>query len=93
MISGITGYYIGQLRSILPARNVASGSSPKSSNAGEITDDDSDDMSDDDALDVDEINAFPDSNEECKLVLCVRTDLGMTKGESHPYLSRAKLPG
>ncbi|KAF2173307.1 hypothetical protein M409DRAFT_49768 [Zasmidium cellare ATCC 36951] len=91
LISGITGYYLGQLRSILPTRPVASGPSPKSPNTGEITDDDSDAMSDDDALDQGEINAFPDSNEECKLVLCVRTDLGMGKGKIAAQCSHATL--
>lgn len=85
LISGITGYYLGQLRSILPPRHVGSGSSPKSSNTGEITDDEDDDLSDDEALDQGEINAFTNSTEECKLVLCVRTDLGMGKGK-HTFL-------
>jgi PTH2 family peptidyl-tRNA hydrolase len=29
-----------------------------------------------------------DGSEECKLVLVVRTDLGMTKGSLHPFSSR-----
>lgn len=35
-----------------------------------------------------DLQAFSDSNEECKLVLVVRTDLGMTKGTFflHPKL-------
>lgn len=44
-------------------------------------DDDDEDDEDDDDLDNQELNGFEDSNEECKLVLVVRTDLGMTKGE------------
>lgn len=49
------------------------------SDAGAATDDDDD--SDDDDLDDQELDGFKDSNEECKLVLVVRTDLGMTKGK------------
>lgn len=51
------------------------------SDAGAATDDDDDDDSDDDDLDDQELDGFKDSNEECKLVLVVRTDLGMTKGK------------
>lgn len=32
---------------------------------------------------------FHDNGEECKLVLVVRTDLGMTKGKHHPLHSRS----
>lgn len=34
----------------------------------------------DDESDDDQLQQFTDSREECKLILVVRTDLGMTKG-------------
>lgn len=82
LISFVTGYYLGQLRSILP-RHVGSGSSHKSPNTGEIThsESDSDGLSEDEALDQGELNAFAGNTEQCKLVLLVRTDLGMSKGK------------
>jgi hypothetical protein len=36
--------------------------------------------SDDSVQDLGELQSFPGNSEECKLVLVVRTDLGMTKG-------------
>ena len=41
---------------------------------------DDDDEEDEDAVLVNSINGFEDSKEEVKLMLAVRTDLGMTKG-------------
>jgi hypothetical protein len=41
----------------------------------------------DDEDDQSELSEFPKNlHEECKLVLVVRTDLGMTKGSSSPFI-------
>ena len=88
VISGLTGYYLGQARSI----GLFGKSSTRSAavRIGHELDDDSD-ISDADAgsgdeensvQDLGELKTFPDNDEECKLVLVVRTDLGMTKGMS-----------
>lgn len=87
IIAGLAGYFLGQASSIgvfssttQPARNVT----PDNGKAGK---DDESDISDagsaseDDDLEDQELKGFEDSAEECKLVLVVRTDLGMTKGE------------
>lgn len=64
--------------------------SEKSSAGGRRSTDTDDDLSsdgsasasgDDDASDLGELQSFPGNTEECKLVLVVRSDLGMTKGE------------
>ena len=44
--------------------------------------DDDEEEEDDDAVLVNSINGFEDSKEEAKLMLAVRTDLGMTKGNT-----------
>ncbi len=43
-------------------------------------DDDEDEDSEDEEEDQGELKSFEGNREECKLVLVVRTDLGMTKG-------------
>ena len=97
IIAGLAGYFLGQASAIgvfsnkpLPssaAAGSAGGSSGK--NKQKANDDESDisdakeasDLEDEDEDDEQELNRFEGSNEECKLVLVVRTDLGMTKGE------------
>lgn len=76
-----------------PAGAPATGPRAASEKKAKVADDDSDisdaaggsdeddDSDDEDDLDDQELKGFEDSNEECKLVLVVRTDLGMTKGE------------
>lgn len=50
--------------------------------------DDEEDLEDFGVEDGQDLQGFEDArNEECKLVLVVRTDLGMTKGELLPRLS------
>lgn len=83
IVAGVTGYFVGQARSI----GLLGGRVPtaKSGQRKQHTDAESD-GSEDDSEDADddvqgELKSFPDSHEECKLVLVVRTDLGMTKGK------------
>ena len=56
----------------------------KKLNGGARSDEDRDESSEDEDEDEDEqhgeLSSFPGNNEECKLVLVVRTDLGMGKG-------------
>lgn len=85
IISGLFGYYLGQARSIglfgtssttSPAARIGheTGTSD-SSEADEETGDEEDSLQD-----LGELKSFAGSNEECKLVLVVRSDLGMGKG-------------
>ena len=74
----VTGYFIGQGSSI-----GLFGSSKKSevtltreSEEDELMEDEDDELGDTQQ----ELDNFTGSTEECKLVLVVRTDLGMTKG-------------
>jgi peptidyl-tRNA hydrolase, PTH2 family len=81
IVSGLAGYYLGQARSIgLFGKAGTSAATEKAVEDSDISDlgDSSDD---DDVQDLGEIKSFADSAEECKLVLVVRNDLGMTKGE------------
>lgn len=84
IIAGITGYFLGQARSIgVFGRSAATKhSSTRAAHADDDSDDDSDASSDDEASDLGELKPFRDNKEECKLVLVVRTDLGMGKGKS-----------
>ncbi|KAF7192571.1 putative peptidyl-tRNA hydrolase 2 [Pseudocercospora fuligena] len=85
IISFSLGYLAGQGRAIglfggSAARKIAT--SEKSKTAGTDDDDDSSDVSaseDDEASDLGELQSFAGNTEECKLVLVVRSDLGMTK--------------
>lgn len=78
----VTGYLIGQAKSL-----GLFGGSPISAAPGrkEQLEDSEEESDEDDSAP----NEFAGSNEECKLVLVVRTDLGMTKGtRSHTTLLR-----
>jgi len=85
IIAGLTGYFIGTGRSLGlfggsgtplgPAVGVGhakQGAGDDASDSGDSDEDDEDDAG--------ELKSFPDSSEELKLTLVVRTDLGMTKG-------------
>lgn len=85
LIAGVTGYFIGQAKQL----GIFGGSpiavpTASGKNKDEDSDEDYEDSSDDEATDLSE---FPGRNEECKLVLVVRTDLGMTKGTAALPLS------
>jgi PTH2 family peptidyl-tRNA hydrolase len=77
LVAGVTGYFLGQAKS-LGLFGGSPVSEPRRENG--VKAESSDESSDDE--DADELSSdFPGHNEECKLVLVVRTDLGMTKGE------------
>ena len=81
IISGLTGYYLGQAKSI----GLLGGSPSGRLGIGHLQQDEESDLSDADSESGDvlheELKNFSDSSEECKLVLVVRTDLGMQKGK------------
>jgi PTH2 family peptidyl-tRNA hydrolase len=76
IIAGAAGYLIGQASSL----GLLGASTSNSRTAAKATGSDSED--DEDRGPNEQLGSFPDhSNEECKLVLVVRTDLGMSSGE------------
>ncbi|KZM20931.1 aminoacyl-tRNA hydrolase [Ascochyta rabiei] len=98
ILAGITGYFLGMAKSL-----GLFGGSPISeppqwrSEKAQHSDDESSKSSDDDE-DEDEDNdddtapaEFPGHTEECKMVLVVRTDLGMTKGKIGAQCGHATL--
>lgn len=79
ILGGVTGYFLGTAKSLglfggSPIFEPAQGTTEK---AQESEDESSDEEEDDDDTAPAE---FPGHTEECKMVLVVRTDLGMTKG-------------
>ncbi|KAK3073060.1 hypothetical protein LTR53_005688 [Teratosphaeriaceae sp. CCFEE 6253] len=97
IVAGLAGYYFAQAQSI----GLFGKSSTRSAAGGKNDDSDLSDASrtasaggaddDDDVQDLGELMTFADSAEECKLVLVVRTDLGMTKGKIAAQCSHATL--
>ncbi|KAM3418882.1 hypothetical protein BST61_g4845 [Cercospora zeina] len=90
IVAFTTGYFVGSARSIgLFGRSPA-----RPATSAVRLDSDSDDAasdSDESAHDLGELQAFDGNNEECKLVLVVRTDLGMTKGKMAAQCGHATL--
>ena len=94
IVAGVTGYFIGQGASLGLFSSSSSSKKKKKTTAiepprtprdndGDASDEEEDDdESEEDSDDGDggELASFNDSTEEVKLVLVVRTDLGMTKG-------------
>lgn len=91
ILAGVGGFFLGQASSLgllgtktsnihrdmrsrtsRPENVTSSGDSDLSEGHANVTDDET------------ELQDFGANNEECKLVLVVRTDLGMTKGTSWP---------
>jgi PTH2 family peptidyl-tRNA hydrolase len=83
ILAGVTGYFLGTAKSLgLFGGSPISESPRKQSEKKEEEEDTSDDESSDDNDEDDDTAPaeFPGHTEECKMVLVVRTDLGMTKG-------------
>lgn len=82
IVAGLTGYYLGQARAIGVFGNPVTRPSGPSDEESDISDADAAGSGDEDedVQDLGELKTFPGSTEECKLVLVVRTDLGMGKG-------------
>ncbi|WPH05004.1 PTH2-domain-containing protein [Acrodontium crateriforme] len=87
IVSGLMGYYLGQATSI---GLFSAPSSTATRDQSDISDADGAD-SDDDLQDLGELKTFAGSSEECKLVLVVRTDLGMGKGKIAAQCGHATL--
>ncbi|KAF2800510.1 peptidyl-tRNA hydrolase [Melanomma pulvis-pyrius CBS 109.77] len=94
LIAGVSGYFIGQAKSLglfggSPLSTpTTGGKKEKEHDEDEDSDEDYEDSSDDEASALSE---FPGHNEECKMVLVVRTDLGMTKGKIGAQCGHATL--
>ena len=86
IISGLTGYFIGQARSIglfsFGSTSTSTRAAPEESDISDADNADSSEEEDDDIRlqEQGELKSFPGNGEECKLVFVVRTDLGMSKG-------------
>ncbi|KAF1360081.1 PTH2-domain-containing protein [Lizonia empirigonia] len=94
ILAGVTGYFLGTAKSLgLFGGSPISAPPPRKSGKAQESEDES---SDDDDDDDDEVTAtapaeFPGHTEECKMVLVVRTDLGMTKGKIGAQCGHATL--
>ncbi|KXL46588.1 hypothetical protein M433DRAFT_134016 [Acidomyces richmondensis BFW] len=93
IVAGLTGYYLGQARAIGVFGNPVTRPSGPSDEESDISDADAAGSGDEDedVQDLGELKTFPGSTEECKLVLVVRTDLGMGKGKIAAQCSHATL--
>lgn len=85
LVAGVTGYFLGQAKSL----GLFGGSPIKVPSKNPQSSEDEDDSSDDDISGV--LSEYPGHTEECKLVLVVRTDLGMTKGKIGAQCGHATL--
>ncbi|KAK0356041.1 hypothetical protein LTR91_007520 [Friedmanniomyces endolithicus] len=94
IVSGLAGYYFAQARSIGLFRSVttrpAAGAATEESDISEAESAAPSDE-DEDVQDLGELKSFANSAEECKLVLVVRTDLGMGKGKIAAQCGHATL--
>ncbi|KAL4780749.1 peptidyl-tRNA hydrolase PTH2-domain-containing protein [Aspergillus varians] len=99
IIAGITGYFLGQGASLGLFSTKEKEGWPNSYNVkvhrGSSDEEDNteveDEESDEEEGDGSELAKFEDNTEEVKLVLVVRTDLGMTKGKIAAQCSHATL--
>lgn len=92
IVAFTTGYFVGKARSIglfgqSPVDYTAMAAGGASDDDDDDEDGDDDSGSEESAQDLGELQTFEGSTEECKLVLVVRTDLGMTKGRSDKLLA------
>ncbi|KAF2224761.1 peptidyl-tRNA hydrolase PTH2-domain-containing protein [Elsinoe ampelina] len=86
IITGLAGYFLGQASSI----GIFGGTSSRPARKAKESDSESSDLEDDEDR-QDELMGFSEKNEPCKLVLVVRTDLGMTKGKIAAQCGHATL--
>ena len=84
LIAGVTGYFVGQASAIGFFGNSQQTKSSAGKDKVEDSQSSSEGEAEDETEDGPELENFAGSDEECKLVLVVRTDLGMTKGKSIP---------
>jgi PTH2 family peptidyl-tRNA hydrolase len=92
IIAGVTGYFIGQGASLGLFSSKEKEGWPNSYNVKvhrDSSDEEYEDEEESDCADEgdgSELANFDKNNEEVKLVLVVRTDLGMTKGKRIPFV-------
>lgn len=79
ILAGVTGYFLGTAKSLGLFGGSAISAPPRKKNEKAQEFEDEDESSEDEADDTAPAE-FPGHTEECKMVLVVRTDLGMTKG-------------
>ncbi|KAL4803666.1 peptidyl-tRNA hydrolase PTH2-domain-containing protein [Aspergillus unguis] len=98
ILAGITGYFIGQGASLGLFSTKEKEGWPNSYNvkvhrgsSDEEDESEEEQESDEEEGDGSELASFENNNEEVKLVLVVRTDLGMTKGKIAAQCSHATL--
>ncbi|KAG2414844.1 peptidyl-tRNA hydrolase 2 [Aspergillus terreus] len=98
IIAGVTGYFLGQGSSLGLFSVKEKEGWPNSYNvkvhrdsSDEEFDDEEEESDSEDEGDGGELANFDNNNEEVKLVLVVRTDLGMTKGKIAAQCSHATL--
>ncbi|KAK1809390.1 hypothetical protein LTR12_016247 [Friedmanniomyces endolithicus] len=94
IVSGLVGYYFAQARSIgLFGSTTTRPAAGAATEESDVSDAESASHSDEDdnVQDLGELKSFADSAEECKLVLVVRTDLGMGKGKIAAQCGHATL--
>jgi PTH2 family peptidyl-tRNA hydrolase len=89
ILAGVTGYMLGQAKSLglFGGSAVSASAEPREKVTEESDESSSDDEDDDDTAPAD----FKGNNEECKMVLVVRTDLGMTKGMSRVFTFHSSM--
>ncbi|KAK5001590.1 peptidyl-tRNA hydrolase PTH2-domain-containing protein [Cryomyces antarcticus] len=90
IIAALGGYFLGQASSLGLFGTVETPVS-KDAKLDDSSERSSDEELDDGSDEQQELRSFPGNNEECKLVLVVRTDLGMTKGKIAAQASHATL--
>ncbi|OKL60261.1 hypothetical protein UA08_04790 [Talaromyces atroroseus] len=90
VIAGVIGYFAGQGAS-LGLFSSSSARSKQSTRKAQDEESDSEDSEDEEAEDVGELATFDGNHDEVKLVLVVRTDLGMGKGKIAAQCSHATL--
>lgn len=98
IIAGISGYFLGQGSSLGLFSSKEKEGWPNSYNvkvhrgsSDEEDETEEDEESEEEEGDGSELANFENNNEEVKLVLVVRTDLGMTKGLYKHFLSHSNL--
>ncbi|KAK5736960.1 hypothetical protein LTR17_007107 [Elasticomyces elasticus] len=95
IVSGLAGYYFAQARSIglfggKSSTRTAAEADTKDSDVSDAEGSASPDE-DDDVQDLGELKSFAGNTEECKLVLVVRKDLGMSPGKIGAQCGHATL--
>ncbi|KAG9197541.1 hypothetical protein G6514_001446 [Epicoccum nigrum] len=91
ILAGVTGYFLGTAKSLGLFGGSPISEPLRKQSEKEKEEDTSEDESSDDEDDDTAPAEFPGHTEECKMVLVVRTDLGMTKGKIGAQCGHATL--